>query len=219
LPLGGEEAVRIPSTLDQEAQNHAANPPTSIFSDSSAERNRNRLGEYRVTGAALKKHWDWAVLGLIACLFLFAASRELSLPALYYDESFNPIYGMELALGLPRTPTDWAISFGGDSWPLRSYHTREFHAFDIYWSALAFRVGGVSVATLRWAALLISTALLASFYGFCRTWFPKRVGLAACALLAAHPAFLICSPRSPCGLCRYGIAGAPFGRSMRVALP
>jgi hypothetical protein len=141
----------------------------------------------------LKRLPAWAAPALIAGLFLAAASRSLSLPGLWYDESQDTSCGMELALGLPRTPTDWSVTIGGRAWPLRVEHAYDFSAFGIYWSALAFRVGGVAAATMRFSALLLAAGALLAFHGFCRRAFSPRVAAAACALLAAHPAFLVWS--------------------------
>lgn len=141
----------------------------------------------------MKRLPGWAVPVLIAGLFLAAASRELSLPGLWNDEALDASMGMEVALGLPGTPTDWALPIGSRALPLRVEHPYDFAAFGIYWSALAFRVGGVAAETLRFSALLLAAAALLAFYGFCRRAFSPRAAAAACALLAAHPAFLVWS--------------------------
>lgn len=133
----------------------------------------------------------WAAAAAIAGAFLLAGSRHLDAPGLNLDEGIETSFGMELALGLPRSPTDWSVSLGGRAWPLRAPHPYDFSAFTVYWSALAFRVGGVSALTLRWAGLAAAALVLLFFFGFCLEWFGPGTAALATALAAAHPAFLL----------------------------
>lgn len=136
---------------------------------------------------------DAAVVIVLVGLFLCVAARSLRLPAPWPDEVNDPSYGMELALGLPRSPSDWQFSLGAKTWPLRVQHPYDFSALSIYWSAAAFRLGGVSVEVLRASELAVGVGMLAVFYALCRLWFSWEIGLWAGLLLALNPAFVIWS--------------------------
>lgn len=132
-----------------------------------------------------------AIVAAIIAGFLLGAGRSLSLPGLYHEESTEAVYGLEIALGLPRTPVPWTLRLGGTAWPLHVPHSYDFSAFGIYLCAFAFALGGVSVESLRWSALLVAAGLLGALYELGRRWFSPGVALAACALLASHPTFVI----------------------------
>ena len=136
---------------------------------------------------------EWGLLGLLVVLFLGLASRQLERPGLFWDEGDAAAYGMEIALDLPPTWTDWSVALAGRTWPLRVRHPYDFVALPIYWSALAFKAGGVGVAVLRWSALLIGAAVLIALYALSRLWLGPEAAFAACLLLAVDPAFALTS--------------------------
>ncbi len=134
---------------------------------------------------------DWAPLVAVLALFLFAGSRALDLPGLWPDEASDAVLGMEVALDLPRSPSDWRVELGGRSYPLRTRHPYDFSAFNIYASALAFELGGVSVAVLRFSALLVCAAGLAALYALALPALGAAGAFAAALLLALQPAYLL----------------------------
>jgi hypothetical protein len=137
---------------------------------------------------------EWALLGLLLALFLGLGTRQFPRPGLAHPEALDPACGMELALDLPRTYycyTDWSMSLAGRTWPLRLSHPYDFNAFDIYWSALAFKIAGVSVSVLRLSELALSAATLIIFCALCRLWLGSAAAFGAGLLLAVNPAFLI----------------------------
>lgn len=135
----------------------------------------------------------WLALAAIASTFLFLAGRSLDLPAPYYCELEDTIYGLELALGLPPSPTDWSLPLRGHRIPLRGSHPYDWDALQIFWSALALKLGGATLRSLRWASLGLSAGLLILLFGVARRLFSPGVALAAAALLAVDPAFFIWS--------------------------
>jgi hypothetical protein len=131
-----------------------------------------------------------AALLLLVGAFLFGASRRLDLPGVWADEAADPTYGMEIALGLPPTTPQWGFHAFGRSWPLLTPDSYDLSGFAIYWSALAFKVGGVGIRSLRWAFLLVGAGVLALLFALAQEWFSTRVALWACVLLAVDPVFI-----------------------------
>ncbi|MFI5349408.1 MAG: ArnT family glycosyltransferase [Elusimicrobiota bacterium] len=136
---------------------------------------------------------DWAILVPLLGLYLWIGTRQIDRPALNWDEGDTAAYGMELALDLPRTETDWSVRLAGRSWPLRVSHPYDFKALPIYWSALAFKTAGVGVSVLRLSSLAVGAILLAVFYAVCRLWFGSGTAFMASLLLAVNPAFALMS--------------------------
>jgi hypothetical protein len=130
---------------------------------------------------------------LIVGLYLFIGTRQIERPGLVWDEGDTGAYGMELALNLPPSETDWSVRLAGREWPLRVSHPYDFSALPIYWSALAFKAGGVSVAVLRLSAVIIGAAALVVFFILCRMWLGTEAAFAAGLLLAVNPAFALLS--------------------------
>ncbi|MFI5361389.1 MAG: hypothetical protein ACHQ49_05415 [Elusimicrobiota bacterium] len=144
-------------------------------------------------GARPSRRLEWGALGLIVALFLGLGSRQLGRPGLAHAESYDPSYGMELALDLPPTRTDWSLTLAGRKWPLRVQHPYDFCAFDVYWSALAFKAAGVGVGVLRLSELILSAATLVVLCLLCRSWLGWPAALGAGLLLAVNPAVLLMS--------------------------
>ncbi|MFI5347965.1 MAG: glycosyltransferase family 39 protein [Elusimicrobiota bacterium] len=136
---------------------------------------------------------ECGLVGLLVGLYLLIGTRQLSRPGPWWDEGDKGAYGMELALDLPPSHTDWSLRLAGRTWPLRVQHPYEFSVLPMYWSALAFKAGGVGVPILRLSELSLGAAALAVFYALCRLWLGSEAAFAACLLLAVNPAFVLMS--------------------------
>ena len=132
-----------------------------------------------------------ALVALLLAVFFLLGGLHLERPGLAHAESLDAFYGMSTAGRLPQDlHVDWGARLGGRVLPLRVPHPYDFAVFDVYWSALAFTLGGVSVPVLRLSALLLGAGVLLVFYALCRAWLGAPAALAAAALLAVNPAFL-----------------------------
>ncbi|MDX6768427.1 MAG: hypothetical protein SF051_02765 [Elusimicrobiota bacterium] len=133
----------------------------------------------------------WLPLLPVLALFLLVGTRRLDLPGLWPDEASDAVYGLEVARGLPPSDNDWSLSFAGRTWPLRTPHPYDFSAFNPYLAAVAFRLGGVGVESLRLAALLVAAAGIAAVYALALPFLGAGGAVVAALFLALDPAYLL----------------------------
>ena len=157
----------------------------------------------------------WLAFALVAAGYLFFASRNIALPGLWADEATQACAGMKSALKLPPEYEGWGVHVAGRWLPLNDGGEYDLSGFFLVYAALAFKLGGASVRTLRWASLLFGLGILTAFYALVRSWFSRRLALVCAVLLAVDPVFLIWS-RLTFYICEwpdvlFGLCAALFG--------
>lgn len=133
--------------------------------------------------------WFW-LFALAVVLFWLAATFNLLLPGINYDEVADVVPAMEFLL---KQPLDVAgsLHIAGREWPLMIMpyvgSTTTFLALP------AFYLQGVTVAVLRHTTILIGLLSLCLAWGFLREYFDERVAALATLLLAVSPTYIFWS--------------------------
>jgi 4-amino-4-deoxy-L-arabinose transferase-like glycosyltransferase len=135
-------------------------------------------------------HW-WLGLSLIALIiYIVAATYQLTLPGLNYDEAADAVPAMNMVL---HQPLDGAITVQlfGHAWPLMIMPY--IGPMSTYVAALGFLIGGVSALTLRLTTVFVGVLTLLLMWGFLKTMFDVRVASIAVLLLAVDPNYIFWS--------------------------
>ena len=133
--------------------------------------------------------WTW-LFATALVLFWLAATFDLLLPGLNYDEVADVVPAMQFLL---RQPLDVAgsLHIAGREWPLMIMpyvgSTTTFLAMP------AFYLQGVTVAVLRHTTIFIGLLSLCLGWGFLREYFDERVAALATLLLAVNPTYIFWS--------------------------
>ncbi|MCO6453005.1 MAG: glycosyltransferase family 39 protein [Caldilineales bacterium] len=131
---------------------------------------------------------------LLGCLLLFLALTlyQINLPGPNYDEAVEAKPAIELLTGQPVEAHRGALQplFGLD---LPLMVVDYVGALNTYALLLFFKIGGVSVATMRLWPILVGASILLLTFGFGRVWLGGRAALLAAFLLAIQPSHVFFS--------------------------
>lgn len=133
--------------------------------------------------------WTW-LFAIALVLFWLAATANLLLPGINYDEVADVVPAMQFLL---RQPLDVAgsLHIAGREWPLMIMPY--IGSVTTYLLLPAFYLQGVTVAALRHTTILVGLVSLILAWGFLREYFDERVAALSVLLLAVNPTFVFWS--------------------------
>ena len=130
--------------------------------------------------------WRWLFVFALL-VYLLAATFQLRLPGLYYDEALDAVPAMQRLLDQPLN-TQGTVHIAGHEWPLMlmSY----VGSTTTYLSMIVFALFGPSVVALRLMNALLGLVSLLLTWGFLREYLDERVAALSTLLLAVNPNFI-----------------------------
>ncbi len=130
----------------------------------------------------------WWALALAACaVYLIAALYQLELPGLNYDEVLDAVPAMQAVQGVD-ADSYGVLNIGGRAWPLMTMPY--VGVTSTYFLAPIFAIFGVSMMTVRGAAVFLGVISLLMGWGFLRRYLDDRAAAVAIFLLAVSPLFV-----------------------------
>jgi len=133
--------------------------------------------------------WRWtAILALL--FYLLAATFQLDLPGINYDEVLDAVPAMQFLQGQPIDAAG-RLQLGGRHWPLMTMPY--IGATTSYVMAAGFAALGVNTVALRLTTVGVGLLSLALIWGFLREFFDERVAALSVMLLALDPTYIFWS--------------------------
>ncbi len=130
--------------------------------------------------------WRWLfVLALL--VYLLAATFQLRLPGLYYDEALDAVPAMQMQLDQP-LDTQATVHIANHEWPLMLMPY--VGSTTTYLSMIVFALFGPSFVALRLMNALLGLVSLLLTWGFLREYLDERVAALSALLLAVNPNFI-----------------------------
>lgn len=138
----------------------------------------------------MSKRVEIALLALICSLFFILASYNIELPGLYYDEALDVVPTMQLVTG-QHVEEHRSVEILGRRLPIMV--SEYVGPVSTYLTLPFFILLGVSVSSLRLAAIVFAVGTIAFTFYFLKPFFSRQVAFLATLLLAVNPAFIMWS--------------------------